>query len=73
MEESIVKYIKTLPKKKQRQIVLLLEALKDPSDEKKCMELESSGFDFDDWKRLQSNVFQIVFTGGLIDKIILRV
>lgn len=73
MEETIVQYIKTLPKKKRQQMLLLLGALADSKDEQKCINLESSGFDFDDWRIIQSNIFQIVFTESLIKKVLLSV
>jgi hypothetical protein len=72
MEENIVKYIKTLSPKKRKQFIMLLNASIDP-DEQKFLSLESSGFNFDDWRVIQSQIFQLVFTENFIKNVLLLI
>jgi hypothetical protein len=72
MDDTIIRYIKGLPVKKRKQLVLLLKTLGDPNNDEKCLELEASGFDFDDLRKIQSNIFHMVLTESLIKQILLK-
>lgn len=72
MEDTIIKYIHNLDRTKRAKILSFLKARLDPSNDKLYVELLNKDFDFEELRRLQSELFNLLINEDVIKNILLK-